>query len=960
MAEHTTSFAQNLSAEDLDYLKQIARKTCARVASASRMDAGASIRWEPLGCKDGVDLYIGAIPDQRVRSKSRKYMCGVTYIMATIDEVVQLFHSKASLQRTKSQQPETRFNAFERDILNTRTLYKIRKRTSANPRHAISLKWMRLGSSAAEMEDRDFVYLECQDTIFDEKLKRRGWVCSMHSVHLPSCPVLDGYVRGSLYRSGYVVRETSTPGTLELVCIMDMDFKGVLSDPASNLWLKARVLTVSGVRQHFENEWNQQIPTQAPPIESPVVSTATNCAVCIDEFNKYNPSTTCINCQQAVCGSCSCEVNDGTDVWCTTCLIAMKNNEKAQEEPEQVDILEETENHIEDFIIPSPQAPSSPNNEEEEDSPGIDNEPLDENQEATEEEPSSRQASIASDEFESIVGVVQTAGFFGMNWGEKPATVTWSCDSEHDTLQETINAINVPIKSSADPMCSLAITRLKRAKTLSEQQTRLAIVQAKDSPIVWTHNGTADNLVQIFTGEEKVTSDLPPLMYMSGHTQIHTTLNTLTRTFLQLPSHNEFRHYIEDEIVINSHTLLDIQKPKPKQPVSSTSINWMAIQSVSALMQSRDFLYVQYQDQVDGPQRGWISCMHSVNLESCPPLNERQSLVRGGIYSSGFFFKETTRPGVLDATFILQVDFKGKAPRLLCTSTLKQWISTLGRIALYFARPRHFARPSLDREYRKSESCSVCNQALNGFRVEKETCRKCQDVICSKCAVWSEVELEVVGIIKVLVCTICAVKEQHRLQMLLDSVASTMTPPPPPRGSSQGHSVSESMYDVSVKDTPIEPSSPKGMIPLRYSISRQSYLEPEGHSSDRSSERPSLPARLIAKDFQLKSTAERRHQSESSAFAPSPSKVQTPRSLLNQFQWATAFPIALRSSAPALSACKPIELTDSTRCVYEDPSATLKPVGFEPQGTSSKAPSMVQVFSLSGDGEGTPIRSCIL
>ncbi|EQC37870.1 hypothetical protein SDRG_04891 [Saprolegnia diclina VS20] len=477
--EKTTSFAQNLSPEDLDYLKQIARKTCARVASASRMDAGAAIRWEPLGCKDGVDLYFGAIPDERVRSKARKYMCGVTYIMASIDEVVQLFHSKSSLQRVKDSEPQTRFNAFERDILNTRTLHKIRKRTSANPRHAISLKWMRLGSSAANMEDRDFVYLECQDTIFDEKLQRRGWVCSMHSVHLPSCPVLDGYVRGSLYRSGYVVRETSTPGTLELVCIMDMDFKGTLSEPATNLWLKARVLTVSGVRQHFESQWNtSQLPpvVHAPPKVVPeeepeAASAATHCVSCHDEFNGYNPSTTCVHCQQAVCRTCSCEIDETSEVWCTSCLIQAKQAQRFANDqvPEEVDVPEEDE--IVHEALGSPQhehAPALDTDEDHEDDLRTRNQ--------VEEDVADCDASIASATSEGHVsGVVQPAGFFARAWTADVDDATWHPDDEAAQIQSHIAALSdLPAPSSA--MAALALRRLMRAKTFDEQKTRLAIV----------------------------------------------------------------------------------------------------------------------------------------------------------------------------------------------------------------------------------------------------------------------------------------------------------------------------------------------------------------------------------------------------------------------------------------------------------------------------------------------------
>ncbi|RHY92269.1 hypothetical protein DYB35_010286 [Aphanomyces astaci] len=158
--EEARAFADTLSDEDVEYLKQVARKTCARVASASRMDASSSVTWEPIGHKDGVDIYIGEVNEgdsglRKVNTPSsmRKYLCGVTYVPASLDDIVNIFHSKSALQKVKN-------NGSQREILNTKTLYKIRKRTSNAPRHCISLKWMRLGSTVKEMDDRDFVFLE--------------------------------------------------------------------------------------------------------------------------------------------------------------------------------------------------------------------------------------------------------------------------------------------------------------------------------------------------------------------------------------------------------------------------------------------------------------------------------------------------------------------------------------------------------------------------------------------------------------------------------------------------------------------------------------------------------------------------------------------------------------------------------------------------------------------------------
>jgi len=150
----TSTFAKNLNEEDIGYLKQVARKTCSRVASISRIDGRSSIRWQRAGSKFGVDLYVGVSKKDR-GNNGRQYMCGSTMIHATLDDVVALFHSKAELE-----QRTTELNPFEEDLVNMKVLHKIRKRTASNPRHSISLKWMRLVSNFQSMGNRDFVVLE--------------------------------------------------------------------------------------------------------------------------------------------------------------------------------------------------------------------------------------------------------------------------------------------------------------------------------------------------------------------------------------------------------------------------------------------------------------------------------------------------------------------------------------------------------------------------------------------------------------------------------------------------------------------------------------------------------------------------------------------------------------------------------------------------------------------------------
>ncbi|ETV67056.1 hypothetical protein H257_16621 [Aphanomyces astaci] len=457
--EEARAFADTLSDEDVEYLKQVARKTCARVASASRMDASSSVTWEPIGHKDGVDIYIGEVNEGDSGSRKvntpgsmRKYLCGVTYVPASLDDIVNIFHSKSALQKVKNNGSQTTFNAFEREILNTKTLYKIRKRTSNAPRHCISLKWMRLGSTVKEMDDRDFVFLECQDTIFDEKVKRRGWVCSMHSVQLPGCPPLDGYVRGSLYRSGYVFRETETPNVLQVVCIMDMDFKGTMNANLSNLMLKSRVMIAGAIREHFQALQEELNQPQGEELD------AMPCPLCRD----YLASTRCTTCDDVVCMNC-CQLIDPENSVCTVCIMNGKVDQLNANQANDTDYDDTSIGDDRSILLP-PTVPTSKNARK----PSVVLAPLpdldDDSSMSTEEQ---RQSSEDNNQTaQDYALTLQPPGFFA----QLLAAPTYS------RRRDLSDAISYVEPDGTDPLYALAVQRLQVAASSEQEATRLAIV----------------------------------------------------------------------------------------------------------------------------------------------------------------------------------------------------------------------------------------------------------------------------------------------------------------------------------------------------------------------------------------------------------------------------------------------------------------------------------------------------
>jgi len=123
----------------------------------------------------------------------------------------------------------------------------------------------------------------------------------MHSVHLPSCPPLEGYVRGSVYRSGFVFRETDRSGVLELVSILDMDLKGSVPDAIVNMTLETRILSMAYINEHFDMKNSQ--PTQLKILgdtELRPKESVAECYLCRESFGVLPKKCNCRQCGEVI------------------------------------------------------------------------------------------------------------------------------------------------------------------------------------------------------------------------------------------------------------------------------------------------------------------------------------------------------------------------------------------------------------------------------------------------------------------------------------------------------------------------------------------------------------------------------------------------------------------------------------------------------------------------------------
>ncbi|KDO26396.1 hypothetical protein SPRG_08199 [Saprolegnia parasitica CBS 223.65] len=324
--------APQLTDDEIERMKRLGRDVCTQVAyAARRADTGnVAVRWRSLGVENKVELFAGddPLPEQE---KFLSYMCGVTSVHATIDQVADLFNAD-HMSQTHGVTPSAEFTRqFNQDLASYQTLKYLRQRTEKYPRHSVSIKWFLMESPSMAAKPRDYVYLESQEDIMDAKRNKRGWVCAMHSIDLPSAPSLErthDIVRGSLYRSGFVFTETETPGVLEAIYLLQIDFKGSLPMHLRQSIMKQRLGCLRAIDDHFLRRASAPVPHAMPSYPANSSNNNSNnalhkggvallgdihlkskhgvstCACCAGGFGFLKKKHNCRVCGEVVCSSC--------------------------------------------------------------------------------------------------------------------------------------------------------------------------------------------------------------------------------------------------------------------------------------------------------------------------------------------------------------------------------------------------------------------------------------------------------------------------------------------------------------------------------------------------------------------------------------------------------------------------------------------------------------------------------
>lgn len=297
-----------LQPEEVHYLIQKANESCAAVIRHAE-SLTRHKKWQSAGKYRGISLYRGndlrlgtvAAPNDASQSNDvpripqSESLSGVVTVVGSIEDVAKYFDQQTTSEIRRKQLD---------DVLDTSVLYPIISGKPNAPLYRVAVKYIAWEAPSSWTRGRDFCYIECQNT-FRHSSGRRGWVLSMHSIQMPACPERPGVVRCSVYNSGYVVVESSKPGCLDILHILQLNFKGHLPAFLVMQALKRKMGNLLQIRRELLSSRIQHRTILQHKELAPKNARST-CTCCSRKFSSFFArKTRCRICGQVVCHSCA-------------------------------------------------------------------------------------------------------------------------------------------------------------------------------------------------------------------------------------------------------------------------------------------------------------------------------------------------------------------------------------------------------------------------------------------------------------------------------------------------------------------------------------------------------------------------------------------------------------------------------------------------------------------------------
>ncbi|KDO27553.1 hypothetical protein SPRG_06820 [Saprolegnia parasitica CBS 223.65] len=275
------------------HLIQTALQSLTDLVRSSRLEGGP-ILWSLDSDVDGVRIFTGI--DPLAPPNVNITLCGVMELQGTLVEAASLFEldSTEAVRQYRSR--------FSKDIADYASLYTLAPRTLEHPRNYIGVKWLALSMPSPIVKDRDYCLLECQDDFTLNGV--RGWARSFNSIQLPSCPPFPGLVRATLFRAGYVFFESTMPGLLKCVHVIQTDLAGALPTWLVRTAMKRRVRNIVEI-DTFLRQLRLNVSASLTDDQLVPLSMRRSCFLCGTKFSPFVAKRQCRKCGEVVCKHCS-------------------------------------------------------------------------------------------------------------------------------------------------------------------------------------------------------------------------------------------------------------------------------------------------------------------------------------------------------------------------------------------------------------------------------------------------------------------------------------------------------------------------------------------------------------------------------------------------------------------------------------------------------------------------------
>lgn len=280
----------------------------------------------------------------------------------------------------------------------------------------------------------------------------------------------------------------------------------------------------------------------------------------------------------------------------------------------------------------------------------------------------------------------------------------------------------------------------------------------RPSEVVWTPAGSVKGV-----NMQRGTSETKDACCMRGTVDVNASIEEFALLF-KMDSKRELAEHglLFNPDILDMATLYALVQPSGDHPRRYVGIKWCLLQGPSKLFHNRDLCFLECQKEFRDPigRRGWVRSMHSIKLPCCPSFHKSHGIVRASLYRCGLVAVESSKPGVLEVTYTLEMDLKGHFPDILQTNFLTQRVAALGAVDRCLQQQRLSSSPLLgdleiNREKMQNRACHYCYRGFSAFS-KRHMCRRCSECVCKHCSDDWQLDIPVIGRQKVRICTVCS------------------------------------------------------------------------------------------------------------------------------------------------------------------------------------------------------------